>query len=278
VLVGDVDQLPPVGPGQVLRATIASGVARVVRLSTVFRQAQESRIVGAAHSILAGQVPEPTPAGTRGVGDLFIVKTRDPEVALTRLRDMLLRLPTVYGIDPKRDVMVLSPMRRGPLGTEKLNAYLQSELNPSDRPPSKEAEPRPGDRVMQLRNDYEKEAFNGDLGEVRNVEGGITYVVLDGREVKYRRDELDDLALAYASTVHKVQGSEFAAVIVVLHGSNHMLLSRALLYTAITRGKRLVVILGDDRALARAVQNAQSYDALSKLDQRLRDALATPPP
>lgn len=276
VLVGDVDQLPPVGPGQVLRATIDSGVARVVRLSTVFRQAQESRIVGAAHSILAGRVPEPTPAGTRGVGDLFVVRTRDPAVALTRLRDMLHRLPTVYGIDPKRDVMVLSPMRRGPLGTERLNAYLQSELNPSDRPPTKEAEPRPGDRVMQLRNDYEKEAFNGDLGEVRTVEGGITYVMLDGREVKYRRDELDDLALAYASTVHKVQGSEFAAVIVVLHNSHHMLLSRALLYTAITRGKKLVVILGDDRALARAVQNAQSYDALSKLDQRLRDALRPP--
>jgi exodeoxyribonuclease V alpha subunit len=267
VLVGDVDQLPPVGPGQVLRATIHSGIARVVRLSTVFRQAQESRIVASAHAILAGRVPEPTPSGTRGVGDLFVVKAREPELALQRLKEMMARLPVAYGIDPKRDVMVLSPMRKGPLGTERLNEFLQSELNPGERNPG---EPRPGDRVMQLRNDYEKEAFNGDLGEVRVVEGGITYVMFDGREVKYRRDDLGDLALAYASTVHKVQGSEFAAVIVVLHGAHHVLLSRALLYTAVTRGKKLVVILGDERALSRAVQNAQSYDALSKLEERLR--------
>lgn len=284
VLVGDVDQLPPVGPGQVLRSTIASGIARVVRLHTVFRQAQESRIVAGAHAILSGKVPTPTPANTRGVGDLFVVKTRDPDTTLERLRDMLRRLPTVYGLDPKRDVMVLTPMRKGPLGTERLNAYLQGELNPgtrvttdaagntkTSRPPA--AEPRPGDRVMQLRNDYEKEAFNGDLGEVQNVEGGITYVMMDGREVRYRRDELGDLALAYASTVHKVQGSEFPAVIVVLHPSHHVLLSRALLYTAITRAKKLVVILGDERALARAVHNAESYDAQSKLEQRLREPL-----
>jgi exodeoxyribonuclease V alpha subunit len=283
VLVGDVDQLPPVGPGQVLRSTIDSGVARVVRLHTVFRQAQESRIVAGAHAILRGELPTPTPANTRGVGDLFVVKTRDSDTTLERLRDMLARLPTVYQLDPKRDVMVLTPMRKGPLGTERLNAYLQSELNPSarvsaapaknskgDTPP---AEPRPGDRVMQLRNDYEKEAFNGDLGEVQNVEGGITYVMLDGREVRYRRDELSDLALAYASTVHKVQGSEFAAVIVVLHPSHHVLLSRALLYTAITRAKKLVIIVGDERALARAVHNAQSHDAQSKLEQRLREPL-----
>lgn len=269
VLVGDVDQLPPIGPGQVLRSTIDSGIARVVRLSVVFRQAQESRIVAGAHAILRNELPTPTPAGTHGVGDLFIVRTHELEVTLERLRDMLQRLPKAYGLDPKRDVMVLSPMRRGPLGTERLNEFLQATLNPGDRPPSGPAQPRPGDRVMQLRNDYEKEAFNGDLGEVQNIEGGITYVMLDGREVRYRRDELDDLALAYASTVHKVQGSEFAAVIVVLHASHHVLLSRALLYTAITRAKRLVVILGDERALARAIHNAESHRAQTKLDERL---------
>jgi exodeoxyribonuclease V alpha subunit len=270
VLVGDVDQLPPVGPGQVLRALIDSGVAPVVRLSTVFRQAQESHIVRGAHAILAGEVPSSSPAHARGSGELFVVRARDPEAVLERLREMLKRLPTSYSLDPKRDVMVLSPMRRGPLGTERLNEYLQQELNPSPDPGSRALALRPGDRVMQLVNDYEKETFNGDLGEVRSVAGGVTYVSMEGREIRYKHDEVGDLALAYASTVHKVQGSEFQAIIVVLHASHHVLLSRALLYTAVTRGKRLVVILGDERALTRAVQNAHSYVSQSKLSQRLR--------
>jgi exodeoxyribonuclease V alpha subunit len=163
-------------------------------------------------------------------------------------------------------------MRRGPLGTEKLNEFLQREFNPSVANSDKHAALRPGDRVMQLRNDYEKEAFNGDLGEVRNVAGGITYVSIDGRELRYKHDELDELALAYASTVHKVQGSEFAAVFVVLHASHHVLLSRALLYTAITRAKRLAVVVGDERALARAVRNADSNHVQSRLTERLRAA------
>ena len=194
----------------------------------------------------------------------------DPESVLSRLREMLKRLPTSYAFDPKRDVMVLSPMRRGPLGTERLNEYLQQELNPNPDPAGRAPMLRPGDRVMQLVNDYEKETFNGDLGEVRSVAGGVTYVSMEGREIRYKHDEIGDLALAYASTVHKVQGSEFQAIIVVLHASHHVLLSRALLYTAVTRGKRLVVILGDERALQRAVQNAQAYRSQSRLAERLR--------
>jgi exodeoxyribonuclease V alpha subunit len=270
VLVGDVDQLPPVGPGQVLRAIIDSGVVKVVRLQTVFRQAQESHIVRGAHAILHGQMPESTPPGTRGTGDMFVVRAAEPELALQKLKDMLKRLPVAYGLDPKRDVMVLSPMRKGPLGTERLNEVLQAELNPPDSPHQPPLVPRAGDRVMQLRNDYEKEAFNGDLGEVRAVAGGVSYVLLDGRELRYKREDMDDLALAYASTVHKVQGSEFPAVIVLLHGSHHVLLSRALLYTAVTRAKRLVVLLGDERAMAKAARNAMSYDSQSKLAERMR--------
>jgi exodeoxyribonuclease V alpha subunit len=270
VLVGDVDQLPPVGPGQTLRAIMESGVAPVVRLETVFRQAEQSHIVRGAHAILRGKLPAPSPAHTRGSGELFVIKAREPALALERLREMLRRLPIAYGFDPKRDVMVLSPTRRGPLGTERLNEFLQQELNPSLEPNPRPLALRPGDRVMQLVNDYEKDAFNGDLGEVRTVAGGITYVSIDGRELRYKHDELSDLALAYASTVHKVQGSEFQAVIIALHSSQHVLLSRALLYTAVTRGKRLVVILGDDRALARAVHNAHSYASQSKLGERLR--------
>jgi exodeoxyribonuclease V alpha subunit len=215
-------------------------------------------------------MPESTPAGTRGTGDMFVVRAAEPDLALQKLKDMLKRLPLAYGLDPKRDVMVLSPMRKGPLGTERLNEVLQADLNPPDSPHQPPLVPRAGDRVMQLRNDYEKEAFNGDLGEVRAVVGGMSYVMLDGRELRYKREEMDDLALAYASTVHKVQGSEFPAVIVLLHGSHHMLLSRALLYTAVTRAKRLVVLLGDERAMAKAARNAMSYDGQSKLAERMR--------
>jgi exodeoxyribonuclease V alpha subunit len=270
VLVGDVDQLPPVGPGQVLRAVIESRALPVVRLSTVFRQAGESAIVKGAHAVLAGRVPEKSPAFTRGKGELFIVRTRDVDTALERLRELMRRVGQAYGLDPKRDIMVLSPMRKGPLGTERLNAVLQAELNPEGEGQAARTPMRAGDRVMQLVNDYEKETFNGDLGEVRSIQGGVVYVNIDGREVRYKHDDLDQLALAYASTIHKVQGSEFPGVFIVLHTSHHVLLTRALLYTAITRGKQLVVLLGDDRAIARAVGNAESYECRSQLVARLR--------
>ena len=272
VLVGDVDQLPPVGPGQVLRELIASGAAHVVRLREIFRQAQESAIVRGAHEILGGRLPEPTRAGTKGSGDLFFVRAKDGETIAKKLVDVLRRLPVAYGFDPKRDVQVLSPMRRGPAGTERLNLLLQAALNPGGPgigPP--EGRMRTGDKVMQLKNDYDRDVFNGDLGEVLRIEGAETYVSVDGREVRYDLDHRDSLTLAYASTVHKVQGSEFPAIVVVLHASQHVLLSRALLYTAVTRAKRLVVLLGDDRALQRAVRNAETYRSWSRLVERLRE-------
>ncbi len=267
VLVGDVDQLPPVGPGQVLREVIRSEVAPVVRLREIFRQAQRSAIVRGAHAILGGRVPEQTPAGTKGEGDLFFVRATDPDALARRLVEVLRRLPEAYGFDPKRDVQVLSPMRRGPAGTARLNEILQAELNPG---PGPAGGLRPGDKVMQLRNDYDRDVYNGDLGEVRRAEGGVTYVDVDGREVQYTSEQLDALVLAYASTVHKVQGSEFPAVVVVLHSSHYVLLSRALLYTAVTRAKKLVVLVGDPRAVARAARNAETYRSWSKLVERLK--------
>lgn len=269
VLVGDVDQLPPVGPGQVLRELIASEVGALVRLQEVFRQAAQSAIVRGAHAILRGDVPESTPQGEHGPGDLFVVKAREPDRIRQLLVDILDRVQRRYDIDPIDGVQVLSPMRKGPLGTEGLNELLQEQLNPrADR--SRGGTFFAGDKVMQLRNDYEKDVFNGDLGRVVRVQGGVTYVNFDGREVQYKVEDLDMLSLAYASTIHKVQGSEFPAVIVVLHGAHHVLLSRALLYTAVTRAKRLVVVLGDPQAVARAARNALSYESNSRLARRLR--------
>lgn len=285
VLVGDVDQLPPVGPGQVLRDLIDSEICPVVRLGEVFRQAQRSAIVRGAHAILRGELPEPTPAGERGEGDLFIVRATSPDALHEKLVQLVERMNTAYGMDMS-NLQVLSPMRSGPAGTHALNEVLQARFNPGkdahdgsaagasksgggDRP---RATLRPGDKVMQLRNDYERDVYNGDLGTVRRIEGGVTYVLVDGREVQYKFEHLDALTLAYASTVHKVQGSEFEGIIVVLHGSHHMLLSRALLYTAVTRAKRLVVLLGDPRAMAKAARNGDVNQVNSKLAARLREA------
>ena len=268
-LVGDIDQLPPVGPGQPLRDLIASRICTTIRLHEVFRQAQQSAIVRGAHSVLEGGLPEPTPSGTKGDGDLFMIAATDPETITERLIQALRRMSVAYGFDPLKDVQVMTPMKRGPLGTVKLNEVLQDTFNPS---PEQSAAPtafRCGDKVMQLRNDYDKEVYNGDLGEVRRIEGGVTFVRFDGRDVQYKADELDSISLAYACTVHKVQGSEFSAAVIVLHNAHFMLLNRALFYTALTRAKKLVVLVGDPRAMARASGNALSYETNSKLVDRL---------
>src|SRR5690606_14869601 len=201
-------------------------------------------------------------------GDLFLVHAEQPDAIVERLAGTLRRIPEAYGLDARRDVQVLVPMRKGPLGTERLNALLQEELNPSGRG----AGLRAGDKVMQLRNDYEREVFNGDIGWVQRVEDGITTVLFDSGLRTYKSDELDALTLAYASTIHKAQGSEFPAVIVVLHGAHSVLLSRALVYTAVTRARRLVVIVGEERALARAARTVGSSRAYCRLAERLRAA------
>jgi exodeoxyribonuclease V alpha subunit len=286
VFVGDRDQLPPVGAGQVLRDLIESDVAHVVTLTEIFRQAQASAIVRGAHAVLRGEMPEPTERGSTTSGDLFFVSAPSAEVCTQKLLQTLARMESAYQLDPRRDVQVLTPMKRGPLGTEELNLLLQEKFNPAAGPVATtgiagSSGARTGsttsaggffrvrDKVMQLRNDYDRDVYNGDVGEVARIEGGITFVRFDGREVQYAADALDNLTLAYASTIHKVQGSEFPASIIVLSTSHFVLLSRALLYTAITRAKRLVVLIGDERALRRAVQNAESYRTHSRLAERL---------
>jgi len=267
VLVGDVDQLSPISPGPLLRELIDSGTCPIVRLSEVFRQAQRSAIVRSAHAILGGGELSPTPTGERGDGDLFLIRSRSADTIRQRLTEGLDRMRSAYGLDPIRDAQVLTPMRRGPLGTEQLNEVLQAHLNPGARGAQGF---RPGDKIMQLRNDYEREVFNGDLGEVRRIDAGVLFVDMGGKQVAYERDAQDALTLAYASTIHKVQGSEFPAVFVIVHSSHHILLTRALLYTAITRAKKLVVVIGDDRAIARAISNSSEAATNSRIRERLQ--------
>lgn len=252
LLVGDVDQLPSVGPGQVLADVIGSGALPVVRLSEVFRQAAESRIVTSAHRINRGQLPElEATAGS----DFFFVGAEEPEEGVRKLLTLVgERIPARFGLDPIRDVQVLCPMNRGGLGARALNAALQAALNP----PGELRVERfgwtfgPGDKVMQVANSYDREVFNGDLGVITGVdleEGELT-VVFDGREVSYGFGELDELVLAYATTIHKAQGSEYPAVVIPLSTQHYAMLARNLLYTGMMRGRKLVVLLGQRRALA----------------------------
>jgi exodeoxyribonuclease V alpha subunit len=278
VLVGDVDQLPSVGPGAVLADVIASGAVPVVRLTEIFRQAQASWIVRAAHAINAGEMPESAPAGQ---GDFYFVEADDPQMVLDRIITMVReRIPTRFGLDPFRDVQVLTPMNRSELGTTNLNACLQGVLNPSRG--GSEVERfgmrfRAGDKVIQTHNDYDRDVFNGDIGRVIDIdshEQELT-VEFDGRPVVYDFGELDELALAYACTIHKGQGSEYPAVVIPLHTQHFVMLQRNLLYTGITRGKKLVVLVGNRKALSLAVERRDSAQRYSALGRRLREMAAT---
>ncbi len=273
LLVGDVDQLPSVGPGQVLADVIDSGRVPVARLTEVFRQAALSRIIVASHCINRGEMPDLT--APSGPSDFYFVEAADADEAARKVVEVVrARIPLRFGLDPVRDVQVLCPMNRGSSGARALNLDLQKALNPS-------AQPRldrfgytfsPGDRVMQVENDYDKEVYNGDLGLVRAIDTVREEVVVDyeGRLVAYGFGELDQVVLAYATTIHKAQGSEYPAVVVPLTTQHYPMLQRRLVYTAVTRGKRLVVIVGQKKALAIAVRG----DARTRRWSKLREWMA----
>jgi exodeoxyribonuclease V alpha subunit len=272
LIVGDVDQLPSVGPGQVLADIIASNLIPVVRLTEVFRQAAGSRVITNAHRINSGQMPELT--NDRASSDFYFIDAEEPEDGVAKIiavvRD---RIPKAFGLDAVRDVQVLCPMNRGGLGARSLNIELQKALNP----PGEARVERfgwtfcPGDKVMQVENDYDREVYNGDLGIVRRIdqEEGELVVAFDGRDVSYGFGELDELMLAYATTIHKSQGSEYPAVVIPLVTQHYMMLARNLLYTGVTRGKRLVVLVGQRRALAIAVRNQGSRRRWARLREHL---------
>ena len=308
LLVGDADQLPSVGPGNVLRDVIGSGALPVTRLTELFRQAQGSRIITTAHSINSGAIPH---IENRPDTDLFFIKEDDPERMIQLLATVVSeRAPRAFGLDPLADVQVITPSNRGPLGVGNLNVQLQETLNPGRPDELKWGQRvfRPGDKVMQIRNNYNKNVFNGDMGRIARIDREEQALVVQypaeglpvkrdddlaapgrGRnrpappiiprpgggnviEVEYEFGELDELTHAYAVSVHKSQGSEFPAVVMPLTTSHYLLLQRNLIYTAITRARRLCVLIGSPRALAIAVKNSAVDRRYTALDERLRAA------
>jgi exodeoxyribonuclease V alpha subunit len=269
ILVGDVDQLPSVGPGRVLADIIRSRRLPVVRLREIFRQAGRSMIVVNAHRILQGELPEISRSPD---ADFHLIERSEPEAVLDTLKLVVTeRVKAGFALDPLRDVQVLAPMRRGLLGVENLNTELQALLNPTGRPLAEGHHLRLGDRVMQLRNNYELDVFNGDVGRIEHAEGEgrRVSVSFDDRIVVYEAASLDELALAYACSVHKSQGSEYPCVVMPLHTQHYVMLQRNLLYTAVTRGKRLVVLIGNRRALGAAVHNRSTERRFTLLAERM---------
>ena len=276
VFVGDIDQLPSVGAGNVLRDIIDSQRIPVVRLVRIFRQAQKSRIVMNAHTINQGRFPDTSNGRDT---DFFFMREDDPErAAETIVRLVKERLPRAYRESPDR-IQVLTPMQRGVVGAANLNLLLQQALNPSGPSLGRGGYTyRQGDRVMQLRNNYAKDVFNGDLGYIREVdtEDRMLTVDFDGKKVEYDVTELDELTLAYATTIHKAQGSEYPIVVMPVLMTHFVMLQRNLIYTGITRAKKICVLLGAAKALAYAVRNVSVLKRNTRLKERLNPSAALP--
>ncbi len=275
LIVGDIDQLASVGPGQVLADIIASGSIPVVRLTEIFRQAAQSRIITGAHKINQGLIPDLSKP--EGDSDFYFVQADDPETAVPLIIELVkTRIPQRFGLDPIHDIQVLCPMNRGGVGARSLNIELQAAFNPAGE---RKVERfgwtfAPGDKVMQIENDYDKEVYNGDVGYIDDVDPdeGELIASFDGRSVTYGFGELDTLVPAYAATIHKSQGSEYPAVVIPVMTQHYTMLQRNLLYTGVTRGKRLVVLVGQKKAVAIAVKNVSGRRRWSKLREWLRPA------
>ena len=274
LLVGDIDQLPSVGPGQVLADLIVSDAVPVVRLIEVFRQAAHSRIVTSAHGINRGVIPNLSKP--EGESDFYFMQADDPATAVPLIIALVkTRIPKRFGLDAVRDIQVLCPMNRGGVGARSLNLELQAALNPAGE---RKVERfgwtfAPGDKVMQIENDYDKEVYNGDIGYIDDVDpdAGELTARFDGRAVSYGFGELDTVVPAYAATIHKSQGSEYPAVVIPVLTQHYVMLQRNLLYTGVTRGKRLVVLVGQKKAIAIAVRNVSGRRRWSKLAEWLGD-------
>ncbi|OPY67996.1 MAG: ATP-dependent RecD-like DNA helicase [Syntrophorhabdaceae bacterium PtaU1.Bin034] len=278
ILVGDVDQLPSVGAGNVLRDIIDSNVVPMVRLNEIFRQSRESMIIVNAHRINSGRMPMATEAGGQSKADFHFLEVEEPEKAVERIISLCReRIPKRFGYHAVNDIQVLTPMHRGTVGAANLNAELQKQLNPSGDEFVRGGKTfKPGDKVMQIRNNYDKDVYNGDIGRIVKIdrEEQEVYVNIDGKVVSYDFSELDELVLAYATSVHKAQGSEYPCIVMPVLIQHYMLLQRNLLYTGITRGKRLVVLVGTKKALAIAVRNNKTQLRHTLLKERLQKGMS----
>ncbi len=272
ILVGDSDQLPSVGPGNVLGDIIRSGCVKTIRLTEIFRQSRESLIISNAHRINQGLMP--LDAGDAGESDFFFIQREEPGEALEVIKELVShRIPRRFGFYPLRDIQVLSPMHKGILGVENLNKELQSLLNPDGREIFVGSRRfREGDKVMQLKNDYERAVFNGDLGVVVFVdqEKKAMEVEFEGAIARYEVPDMENLSVAYACSIHKSQGNEFPAVVLALHSQHGIMLQRNLLYTAVTRGKSLVILVGNTKAVGLATSNVRRSQRHTLLAQRLK--------
>jgi exodeoxyribonuclease V alpha subunit len=276
LIVGDVDQLPSVGPGAVLADIIASGQILTVRLTEIFRQAATSQIIVNAHKINQGQVPQAEKGGEKS--DFYCIPADTPEDVFAKLIHVVTeRIPKRLGFDPVNDIQVLTPMNRGGLGARSLNVELQARLNGESEPKIMKygSTYAPGDKVIQNVNNYDKEVFNGDIGTVQRIdlEESLLQIQFDDRIVEYEFNELDEISLAYATSIHKSQGSEYPVVVIPLAMQHYLLLERNLLYTGVTRGKQLVVIVAQPKALAMAVRTPRSQKRLTNLVVRLVSAV-----
>jgi len=271
VLVGDVDQLPSVGAGRVLSDFIRSEAVEVVRLTEIFRQAERSLIVVNAHRVNQGKMP--IVEAVDSDGDFFFIERKEPEEIVETIAQLVgKRIPAKFGLDPLEQIQVLTPMNRGPLGTENLNAVLRDLLNPGGAAVTRGGQTlKVGDKVMQVRNNYDLEVWNGDIGRLTAIDevDQIARVTIDGREVVYDFASLDELVLAYACSIHKSQGSEYPCVVIPLHTTHYVMLQKNLLYTALTRAKRLAVLVGETKALGVAVGNRRVRPRFTRLAERL---------
>ena len=273
VMVGDVNQLPSVGPGNVLKDVIDSGAVPVVELNEIFRQARESSIIVNAHLINRGEMPN-LKSDRDKLDDFYFIEQEDPqkvlELIITLVRE---RIPKRFGFDPLDDIQVLTPMHRGIAGSSNLNVELQKALNPGEEGVARMGRLyRVGDKVMQISNNYDKEVYNGDIGRITGIdtEAQELTVLIDGRDIPYGFSDLDELCHAYAVSIHKSQGSEYPAVVIPVLTQHYILLQRNLLYTGVTRGKKLVVIVGTKKALAIAIKNNKTEQRYTLLSERVR--------